>query len=202
MGRRIAIAVFSGIIIISGSLAYAQNKALRRFILNIARKELFSLAQSRKIIDQLKEANQSADKSPEEIMALDGRWRTTRGVDDWINRFLTNPAAVFLREFITSSERKGRILYCEMFIFDKQGCIVATAEKATDYWQGDEEKFTKAFFNKMGEVFIDQPAFDESSLRYSIQVSLPVFDPETKGAIGVITAGIDLDVLAEIVLDQ
>ena len=80
---------------------------------------------------------------------------------------------------------------------DKQGNIVAESDKTSDYWQGDEDKFIKSFAQGKGAVFIDEPVFDESSERYVVQVSVPVLEPVTKKAIGAVTVGIDLDILAE-----
>ena len=74
---------------------------------------------------------------------------------------------------------------------DNQGANVAMTDKTSDYWQGDEAKFQKAFNGGAGAVFIDAVKFDESAQAYLVQVSVPVMDGDQ--AIGAITMGIDVD---------
>ena len=121
----------------------------------------------------------------------------TEGVDEWIGSFLNNPCADRLKKAQKEAVKGERSLYAEIFVMDKQGCIVAETDKTSDYWQGDEDKFVKSFAGGEGAVFIDKPAFDESTRGYLIQVSVPVLDPQTEEAIGAMTAGIDLDYMTE-----
>ena len=58
------------------------------------------------VVDAVKEANNEATKSLNEIIKLDKRWRATEGVDDWIGEFLNNPCAKYLRKFRKSKGRE------------------------------------------------------------------------------------------------
>jgi hypothetical protein len=135
-------------------------------------------------------------KSLDEIMRLDNKWRATYGIDEWIGGFLNNPCAEYLKRVKRgAASESGRSLYAEIFIMDRQGNIVSETDKTTDYWQADEDKFIKSFAYGKGDIFISETIFDESTNRYLIQVSVPVLDSDNDRAIGVITVGIDLDVL-------
>ena len=80
---------------------------------------------------------------------------------------------------------------------DRQGCIVAESKKTSDFWQGDEDKFVKSFADGKGAIFVDESTYDESTRAPLIQVSVPVFDPNTREAIGVMTVGLNIGVLDE-----
>ncbi|OHD14785.1 MAG: hypothetical protein A2086_13885 [Spirochaetes bacterium GWD1_27_9] len=106
-----------------------------------------------------------------------------------MNEVLTNECGKFLK----SKQDKSNNLYSEIFGMDFQGCVVGESNKTSDYWQGDEDKFSKSFNNGMGAIFVDQVKFDESSQTYSVQISLPIVDTKTKKVIGAITIGINMD---------
>lgn len=198
MAKRIAVFIWiilSSIILNSVS---AEENELLSVIKRITYGKIAPLANQPAIINAVKAANKEATRPSDEIMRLDKKWRETKDIDEWIGGFLNNPCADYLRRFQKDAARGGGIsLYGEIFVMDKQGNIVAETGRTSDYWQGDEDKFVKSFAGGKGAVFIDEPAYDDSSKKYSVQVSVPVRDPDTKKAIGAITVGIDLDILAE-----
>jgi hypothetical protein len=84
--------------------------------------------------------------------------------------------------------------YGEAFLTDKKGANVAAYPATSDYWQGDEEKFTASFNDGRGKIFIGAVEYDESSNTHAAQVSVPVVD---KGkAIGVLIVGVTVDYIA------
>jgi hypothetical protein len=97
---------------------------------------------------------------------------------------LKNPCAKRLQAL--AAARPG---YREAFVMDNQGALVCMTRKTSDYWQGDEDKWTKGFAEGRGSVFVSEPALDESTGVKLIHVSVP-FMEEGK-AIGVLTVGID-----------
>jgi hypothetical protein len=76
---------------------------------------------------------------------------------------------------------------------DNQGANVAMTNKTSDYWQGDEAKFTDSFKNGVGAIHISTVEFDESAQAYLVQVSVPVM--EGGKAIGALTIGVNIDEL-------
>ena len=72
---------------------------------------------------------------------------------------------------------------------DAKGCIVCESNKTSDYWQGDEEKWTRSFNEGKGQVFVSEIEYDQSTQSYVIQVSLPV-KARAGAAIGAMTVSI------------
>ncbi|MFH1767833.1 MAG: PDC sensor domain-containing protein [Candidatus Omnitrophota bacterium] len=147
------------------------------------------------IINAVKAAN-AEGKTLDEIKAIDKQWIASGQAEiismvNFINDMLSNACSQYLlkEKKIISPE------YAEIFVMDNQGANVALTDKTSDYWQGDENKFIKTFSGGKGVVFVDKAKFDESSNSFSVQVSVPVLDPDTGGAIGAITVGVDLNKL-------
>ena len=76
----------------------------------------------------------------------------------------------------------------EAFLTDNQGANVAAFPATSDYWQGDEEKWTASFQNGNGVLFIGPLEQDESTQTLAVQVSAPVFDRGR--TVGVLVVGI------------
>jgi hypothetical protein len=126
--------------------------------------------------------------SLDDIKAKDATWRKTTGMDDFMKGIMNNAAAKELKKLESSKP-----YFLEVFLMDNQGANVAMTNKTSDYWQGDEAKFTKSFNGGAGGVDIGKVKFDKSSQAYLVQVSVPVMD--SGKAIGAITVGINLDEL-------
>jgi hypothetical protein len=194
--KRTIIFMVAGIFVLAAmSSVWAVDQATMSKVERVTKEEIVALAKDTIVVDAVKEANKTATKSLDEIIKLDKRWRATDGVDAWIGGFLNNPCATYLKEVQNEHKKGGRFLYSEIFVMDKQGNIVAESNKTSDYWQGDEAKFTKSFADGKGAIFIDKPSFDESTQTYLVQVSVPVLDPYTGGAIGAMTVGVNLEAL-------
>lgn len=84
-------------------------------------------------------------------------------------------------------------LLSEVIIMDERGYNVAIAEMTSDYWQGDEEKFTQVFNTPPSTIYFDKIKYDASSKRFQVQVSAPFLHPQTQKPIGAITLGVDVD---------
>ena len=78
---------------------------------------------------------------------------------------------------------------------DNRGLNVATAGLTSDYWQGDEAKFTETFGKGAGAMQIGEVEFDESSQTYSVQVSLTIVDAKTATPIGAMTIALNAEAL-------
>ena len=122
------------------------------------------------------------------IKKRDAEWMAKTGVDAGMKEIMENEPAKELAKIESSQP-----FYFELFLMDNQGANVAMTNKTSDYWQGDEEKFTKAFKGGSGEVFVAAAEFDDSANAYLIQVSVPVIADGK--AIGVLTIGVNLDEL-------
>ncbi|MBF0252964.1 MAG: hypothetical protein HQL29_04025 [Candidatus Omnitrophica bacterium] len=160
-------------------------------IKGIAETKIKNIANRPEVVEAVKEANKEAVRSLSEIFSLDSKWKASEADDAWVRSFSNNDCAGFLRQIRNKNNSgKNAFGFSEMFVMDKQGNIVAETEKTSDYWQGDEDKFTRSFIGDKGEIFIANKFYDESSQLYLIQVSVPVTDPDTGKAIGVLMVGL------------
>jgi len=84
------------------------------------------------------------------------------------SRFTTGPCADRLRAMTGDDP-----LVVEVILTDQHGANVCLSRETSDYWQGDEDKWTRTFVDGQ-DPFVDEPAFDASSATYAVQLSVPV----------------------------
>lgn len=137
-------------------------------------------AKSTVLIEAVKEQNKKA-MSLEEIKKIDKKW-VEGEAEAFVKSLQSNKAGKFLYDMIQTNT----LLFVEAFVCDNQGAVVAEYPKTTDYWQGDETKFTNCF--KSGKEYTNPLIFDESTQTYSVQLSIPVLD--NKKTIGVLIVGL------------
>lgn len=137
------------------------------------------------------EANAGLGQS--EIDALDQAWRAEIGRSDspTIDAVLDNAASDFLRARIEAENG----LFTEIFVMDALGLNVATATTTSDYWQGDEAKFSETYPQGPGATHFGEIEKDESTGSYQAQISRTLTDPETGEAIGAVTIGVNAEML-------
>lgn len=181
------LALVAVIFLCAANIGYAEKAP--DVIYNLAGGEIAALGTDSVIVDAIKEAN-SKNQTLDSIKLLDEQWQITPGLDAFMKSFMENACAAKIKSF-----KDSKPFYSEIFVMDNQGAIVAMTDKTSDYWQGDEAKFKKSYNKGNGAVFVDNVEFDDSTQVYLVQVSVPVkVDGRT---IGVITVGIDVDVLSE-----
>jgi hypothetical protein len=134
------------------------------------------------------EAQNAQKQTLEQIKQRDTTWRNTSGVDEFMQGLMDNPAAAQLRKL-----EKTEPYYFELFLMDNQGANVAMTNKTSDYWQGDEAKFTESYQAGKGAVHLSEVEFDQSAQAYLVQVSVPVMSGGS--AIGALTIGVNIDEL-------
>lgn len=139
------------------------------------------------IVAAVKTKNASGE-TLDQVKQRDAQWRETAGVDDFMKSLMESPAAAELLKLESSKP-----YFFELFLMDNQGANIAMTNKTSDYWQGDEAKFTESFKNGAGAVHLGDVEFDESAQAYLVQVSIPVLDAGK--AVGAMTIGINIDVL-------
>lgn len=180
--KRIILAGFVSAVLALCPAAFASDSA--EAVRKLAASELAALGKDPVIVAAVKAQN-AAGRTLDEVKALDARWQATAGVADFMKALMDSPAGKQLTEW-----RKSHAYASEIFVMDKLGANVAQTDKTSDYWQGDEAKFTECF-KGTGEIFLGKMEFDESSQTYSIQVSVPVLDGDA--LIGAICIGVDVE---------
>ena len=146
------------------------------------------LAANPTVVDAVKAQN-AEETTIEQIKRIDDEWRSTKTLTAFKRSLQRNPAGRFLRRRVRRNPTYG-----EAFLTDKRGANVAAYPATSDYWQGDETKFTASYNDGKGKVFIGNVEYDESSQTNAAQVSVPVIDQGK--AIGVLVMGVQLDYIA------
>nr|WP_213395830.1 PDC sensor domain-containing protein [Yoonia sp.] len=123
------------------------------------------------------------------INELDTLWMAQAGMAGipLIDDVLQNPTSDFLRQRVAASG--GAI--SEIFVMDARGLNVAAAEATSDYWQGDEEKFSETFPKGPNALHFGEVELDGSSGEVQAQVSMSIVDT-TGAVVGAMTVGINL----------
>jgi len=128
-----------------------------------------------------------------EIDNLDTEWRSQVGKANapLISKVIENPASDFLRKIV--AESGGQIT--EIFVMDSHGLNVASSGVTSDYWQGDEAKFSDTFGKGPAARHFGEVELDESTQTYQGQASLVIVDPDTGLPIGALTIGLNAESL-------
>jgi len=126
-----------------------------------------------------------------DIDRLDQTWMSEVGSADReiIRAVLDNPTSAVLREWVESS---GGVI-TEVFVFDALGLNVASSAVTSDYWQGDEAKYSETFPKGPEAVHISEVELDESTQTYQAQVSVPIVDPASGEVVGAMTVGLNAE---------
>ena len=134
------------------------------------------------------------------VKAQNAKKLTLAAIKDADERWMAGNDAALVKQVTTGAcADRLRVIaaanpaYDESFAMDSQGAIVCATAKTSDYWQGDEAKWERAYAGGKGGVFIDRPKFDDSAKARIAQISVPVMDGER--AIGAITVGIIIEEL-------
>jgi len=125
-----------------------------------------------------------------EIKERDQMWIEANGGNNALIREIThNDIARYLKRRVENNTAID-----EVFITDNQGANVAAYPPTSDYWQGDEGKFTSSFNNGNGKIFIGPLEQDASTNKTQVQISAPIISKNA--TIGVLIMGVSVDYLA------
>lgn len=131
----------------------------------------------------------NAQKTPlDKISAIDKEWMASPSTTPFKNTLLASPVSRELQKLSTGATKAVR----EAFVMDNQGAVVGETNPTSDYWQGDEKKWTESFNGGLGGVSVAPAQFDESAKAVLQQISLPVWD-EQGTVIGAVTWGVVLE---------
>ena len=166
---------------LAAASAFAQSAGVMQKQLAAEAEKLRAIGSDPVIVAAVKAQN-AKKTSLDTIKALDAQWVAGKA-PALVKQTTTGPCADRLRALVAANRTYG-----ETFVMDDRGAIVCATAKTSDYWQGDEAKFERAFASGKGNVFIDRPKYDDSASASIAQISVPVM--ENDRAIGAITVGI------------
>ena len=124
-----------------------------------------------------------------QIKSNDESWKNAGDSSNALVRQVTqNKIAIYFERRVENNPAID-----EVFLTDNQGANVAAFPPTSDYWQGDEEKWTESFNNGNGVVYIGPLEYDESTRKTQVQISAPVNSNDQ--TIGVLILGVSVDYL-------
>ena len=151
-------------------------------------KEIQRIAQTPEIVSAVK-ANNTRQLDKATILELDSRWIKLNGKLPEAEQIQYAQASQLLIVAVNK-----RSYFTEAILTGNQGETVAMNITTSDYWQGDEEKFTAIFDSnkpsRKPDHHISRARWDDSSKTMISQVSVPVYDGDEM--VGTLTMGVDL----------
>jgi hypothetical protein len=193
MTSRLIIAAALAAAVFGAQPALAQDNEYAAPLTELANGKLREIAQNPALVAAIEAQNAlTAGYDATQIDTLDKQWRAEVGAADkpLINATMGTEASAVL----TAAQDESAGLFTEIFATDAMGLNVAQSTVTSDYWQGDEDKFSKTFSVGADAVFLGEIEQDESTQAYQSQVSITITN-EAGQPIGSITAGVDLSML-------
>ncbi len=140
------------------------------------------------VLDAVRSAN-AKDKSLSmaEITTLDKAWIASKTTTAAMQAIMQNAASQKLLAF--QAINPG---FKEIFVADAYGLNAAETDKTSDYYQADEAWWVNSFNGGTGKIIHGPIEFDQSSQTEAISLYIPVIDPSTGTAIGVMKGVLDL----------
>lgn len=162
----------------------------------LAQKEIRAWLADPMVIEAVKAQNAAHESLGQaEIDKLDKQWRAeTAAVDKpLIESILSNRLSAYLK----GKQEASQGLITEIFVMDDKGLNIGLSDVTSDYWQGDEAKWKETFLKGASAVHLSEVAKDESTQTFQSQISLPIVDPADEAVIGVLTVGVNVEMLAQ-----
>ena len=194
MFSRVAVLIAASAMIGFAAPAPAQDNEYTAPLTELANGKLRDIANDPALVSAIMAQNQTtAGYDQAKVDELDKQWRAEVDAADkpLINATLGTEAS----QYLAKAQADSAGLFTEIFATDAKGLNVAQSTITSDYWQGDEDKFSKSFGAGADAVFLGEIEQDESTQAFQSQVSITVTDPATGAPIGSITAGVDLSSL-------
>ncbi|WP_417520963.1 substrate-binding periplasmic protein [Marinobacter sp.] len=133
-----------------------------------------------------------------EVLSIDSKWQALAPKAELplASHILNLPASQTLKNWQGSYQG----LITEVMLVDSMGAIAAMSQVTSDYWQGDESKFLEVAGSESTTeprdrdfLFVSPIRYDQSTTRFQITVSAPLFADGAKTPNGVIVLGLDIE---------
>ena len=118
----------------------------------------------------------------------------------WTESFLNNDYSysIDLVDQTLSAElrevkKQSQDMITEIIVTDARGLNLAISDMTSDYWQGDEAKFTEVFGKPANTLFFGPINYDESTKRFQLHLSVPLYSEDNFEPQGVMVFGVDVE---------
>ncbi|HEY9009378.1 MAG TPA: hypothetical protein VIN06_00025 [Devosia sp.] len=189
-----ALAVLGTVAVLSLSPAVlAQDNEFAEPLTALANGQLREIAQNPVVVAAIEAQNaQTAAYDQAKIDELDKQWRAEVSASS--KPLIDATLATEASKYLAQAQADSGGTFTEIFVMDAKGLNVAQSTVTSDYWQGDEDKFTASFGAGADAVHLGEIEQDESTQTFQSQVSITIVDA-SGNPIGAITAGVDLSTL-------
>lgn len=135
--------------------------------------------------------------SQQEINARDKKWMRAFAENDYGYSIglVDQPMSAELREI----KKQSQDMITEVIVTDNRGLNVAISDMTSDYWQGDEEKFTNVYGKPANTINFGNISYDESTKRFQLHLSVPLYSEQKLEPLGVMIFGIDVEKVLSLV---
>jgi signal transduction histidine kinase len=176
------------------------NKLL--LLINHHIKEAQDLAAVPHIHQGVREANlayHTRGRSEQDILDrlrnLETLWEEASIVNPLVGGFLTNSASLYLKQYMGVPE--NRAMHLTVQVTDERGVLVAADSKPKKIYYGNEVWWQAAYHHGKGMVYLSDiekvhDTADEFEQNFSLTLAVPVLDPTTHRAIGVLRTGLQV----------
>lgn len=167
-----------------------EDNAAKRAMAEYALEQFRSWINQPDVVRAILAQNQhTTDLDQDDIAALDGEWRRQFSAREkpMIEDLMTNPLSQYLSGHVANA--KGMVT--EVIVFDARGLNVGQSALTSDYWQGDEEKYTETYLVGPQGLHVSGIEQGEAPTIYQNQVSMSIADPKTEEVIGAVTISLN-----------
>jgi hypothetical protein len=134
-------------------------------------------------VPEIRRAADTGNARPYDAAAaeqIDQQWLTDPAAGAARTGVLAVPASQFLSDLV-----KNDSVYREVLVTDRHGRLVAASNVTSDYFQGDEDWWKRAFDDGRGRISVSDVRRDDSAGVYAFEIAVPVQDPAGQGLAGV-----------------
>ena len=133
-----------------------------------------------------------------EILTVDSKWRALapEAILPLASHILALPASKTLEAW----QRSYQGLVTEVMVINNMGAIAAMSQLTSDFWQGDEPKFLEVAGSELAAtshirktLFISPIRYDQSTARFQVTVSVPIFSGDGETPNGMMALGLDIE---------
>jgi len=165
-----------------------------REVLDLRIVKIENLSADQTLYNEVKRLNKERKEwNVNAIEAFDRRLQGSSDADPFFSNAVQGPATEVLRNFRSSHPE-----FLEIFVTDVYGINVAQTNRTSDYYQADEVWWQEAFRGGRGVAYYGEIEFDESAASDAISLYVPVRDPRTGEAIGIIKAVLSMGGIIEL----
>jgi methyl-accepting chemotaxis protein len=155
-------------------------------------KSLETLAKTPSFINAVKRANmERAEWTQNRIQSEDKAWTGKEAaIESVVSDIAGNDTSAYLLDYQKKNPEE-----VEIFITDLRGLNIAMTDRTSDFLQADEDWWKSTFADGKGSTYLGPVEYDDSVQTYAMDIGIPILDPGTKQAIGVLRGTLDISAM-------